>query len=428
MDKGDEMRNPWLTLAQLAWFGLFALTIVVFIAALPVYRDRLYTICTDPDICMNEQLTPVKQTALQAAGISWPAYVNFRMAWIIGGMILWSGLGLFIAIRRPENPAALLVAMMLVLFYATNPSSVLASAGTSWSQAASIVNYLTFISIIIVWYVFPNGRFVPRWTIVPFFLFPALLIAGILDRVPEGAGTIILVGLVGSMIGAQIYRYLKISGLEERRQTRWVVYGLMITFVGTFVLSSFETSATLTGGSLALLRDGLLDVFTLLLPLTLAISVLRYRLYNIDVIIRKTLIYTTLTVLLALVYFGGVVILQEILAPLTGQGNSPLVIVLTTLGVAALFTPLRRRVQEAIDRRFFRRKYQAEQVLADFARTARDEPNLEALTGELERVVRETMQPERIDLWIRPIDGTSHSGKGLAIQKAPDVGGTRPAI
>lgn len=139
----------------------------------------------------------------------------------------------------------------------------------------------------------------------------------------------------------------------------------------------------------------------LMIPLGIGISILRHRLYDIDVIIRRTLQYAFLTGLLALAYFGGVVVLQTLFNPLTGSTNSPLVTVITTLGIAALFNPLRHRVQDFIDRRFYRKKYNAEQALAQFAATARDEVDMEKLTAALLRVVEETVQPEKASLWLK---------------------------
>ena len=131
------------------------------------------------------------------------------------------------------------------------------------------------------------------------------------------------------------------------------------------------------------------------------VSILRYRLWDIDVVIRKTLVYTVLTALLALVYVGSVILLQGLVGTLTGVEQSTLAVVVSTLAIAAIFTPLRRRIQDVIDRRFYRKKYDAQQVLAQFALTAQDETDLDALTGELARVVQETLQPEQVSVWLR---------------------------
>ena len=184
---------------------------------------------------------------------------------------------------------------------------------------------------------------------------------------------------------------------------RWVALGFgvglgveamltLVSFLGQFDLATFNRIGTLT------------SLTALALPLALAVGILRYRLFDIDVIIRKTTSYALLTALLALVYFGSVVVLQRLLTPLTG--NSAPAVALSTLLIAALFLPLRRRVQDLIDRRFFRRKYDAEKVLARFAATARDETDLDALTAELARVIQETMQPEHVSVWLRPVENS----------------------
>jgi hypothetical protein len=206
----------------------------------------------------------------------------------------------------------------------------------------------------------------------------------------------------GLAIAAQIYRYYRRSTLVQRQQTKWVVAGIG-AIVALLVLPSivlylvFPADLYETAYSLVVPIQGFLLMF---IPATLGISILRYRLWDIDVLIRRTLQYTLLTGLLALMYFGGVVVLQGILGPLTGESRSPLVTVVTTLAIAALFTPLRTRVQQWIDRRFYRKKYDAERSLARFAAAARDEVDMDRLSAALLDLVAETIRPDAITLWL----------------------------
>ena len=148
---------------------------------------------------------------------------------------------------------------------------------------------------------------------------------------------------------------------------------------------------------------GVMALFLFYFPISFVIAIMRYRLWDIDLLIRRTLVYSILTGTLILVYFGGVVVVQTAVNTITGQEqSSQLTIALSTLLIAALFNPLRRRVQAFIDRRFYRRKYDAVKTLARFAHTAQDETDLECLSTELLQVTMETMQPDHISLWLKP--------------------------
>jgi hypothetical protein len=165
---------------------------------------------------------------------------------------------------------------------------------------------------------------------------------------------------------------------------------------------AFPEESWTTAGSvwwLNLLTYAVLSSFTIV-PIAVGIAVLKYRLYDIDVVINRTLVYGPLTATLIALYFGGIVVLQRMFVFLTGQ-QSTLAVVASTLLIAALFTPLRRRIQRFIDRRFYRNKYDARKTLEAFSSKLREETDLEALRGDLVGVVRETMQPAHVSLWLR---------------------------
>jgi hypothetical protein len=204
-----------------------------------------------------------------------------------------------------------------------------------------------------------------------------------------------------------ILRYLR-SGGEVREQIKWLAFaasvialGVLVAVVqGTFFASDDAGSADPVWGRL--LQDALTLSFAGI-PVAIGFAVLKYRLYGIDIIINRTLVYGSLTLMLALVYLGGVTATQALFRTLTGQQQQPqLAVVISTLIIAALFNPLRHRLQSFIDRLFYRRKYDARKILETFSTRLRDETDLQALDAELTRVVRETMQPEHVSLWLRP--------------------------
>jgi hypothetical protein len=204
-----------------------------------------------------------------------------------------------------------------------------------------------------------------------------------------------------------VLRYRR-SGSEEREQVKWIAFagsfvGLMslITVVSTLIFAlEFADSTGTQPLWLVVLQDVELLSFAGI-PVAVGIAVLRYRLYDIDLLINRTLVYGSLTATLIALYFGGIVVLQRVFVLLTGQ-QSTLAVVASTLLIAALFNPLRRRIQFFIDRRFYRSKYDVRKTLEAFSAKLRDETDLEALSEDMVEVVRETMQPAHASLWLRP--------------------------
>jgi hypothetical protein len=191
----------------------------------------------------------------------------------------------------------------------------------------------------------------------------------------------------------------------ERQQVKWFAYAVVMLAVSTTL--AYVVSEAMDVEWLLWISSVMVIASLVGLPVAMSIAILRYRLYNIDLLINRTLVYGSLTAALAAVYFGGVTATQAIFRTLTGQEEQPqLAIVVSTLVIAALFNPLRRRIQSFIDRRFYRRKYDAAKTLESFSAKLRDETDLDALSGDLVGVVRETMQPSHVSLWLRP-DTTS---------------------
>src|SRR5215208_5545309 len=276
---------------------------------------------------------------------------------------------------------------------------------------------------------FPNGRPpTPRWRWVsvaavvwatPFVLIvtlsrqfradttPALVLDNPIGVLGHDAGErlfgIWIVGLLGLVVvcaAALFVRYRRADN-TERTQIKWLLYAsaaFLVVYGGGFLSGVVGTTAL--GGYI---WGVFFPLSVMALPTAIGIAILRYRLYEIDILIKRTLVYGALTAALVAVYFGGVATIQAAFRALTGQEQqTQLAVVVSTLAIAALFNPLRRRIQSFIDRRFYRRKYDAQKTLESFSAKLRDETDLQALNNELVSVVRETMEPSHVSLWLRP--------------------------
>jgi hypothetical protein len=275
---------------------------------------------------------------------------------------------------------------------------------------------LLLLSFFLTFTLFPDGRFVPHWTRWLFVVFSivSVVFTFFINILTSFSTTplwlavplvLLFFSLYTSLVIAQMYRYRYVSTLVQRQQTKWVVYGFTANIV---VSSGAILSVLFFPRSLSLvLFIPVFIVAAFLYPFTMSVAILRYRLWDIDVLINRTLVYGTLTVLLALVYFGLIFGMQNLLRGIISQNND-VAIVVSTLAIAALFQPLRHRIQIIIDRRFYRRKYDAAKIIEAFSATLRQEVDLDQLREQLLSVVQETMQPRHVSLWLRPPehDGT----------------------
>lgn len=369
-----------------------------------------------------------------------------NIPWVVFSIVGW-----LILYYRPHNRVGwlcLLIGLLGAALIAIDQSMVCVMDADplptrfvfrAWLNYAVLPYALIVVFFVLLIMLFPDGRFLsPRWrnacagllTVGTMAQFIVALAPDLRNGpfggfaadnpfaavpaawVPIASNISFTATILGTLLAivAMILRFRRARG-DERQQLKWLTF-----FVGTFVLLQVIAVEWLGDGYFRnhpeLVDTSVYDLYQIAsnaivltviigFPLIIGLTIFKYRLYDIDIIIRRTLQYTLLTGLLALAFFGGIVILQGILGPLLGDSDSPIVTVITTLGIAALFTPLRHRVQDFIDRRFFRQKYDTAQMLENFAVAARDEVDMDSLQTDIVRLVDDTLQPTRISLWVK---------------------------
>jgi hypothetical protein len=402
------------SLRRLAW-ALCSITLLVLAAS-------LILILLGWSTPLPEGATPWRNWAISLIGVVG--------APVVGGLI---------ASRQPRNPygwlwlcfGAGLALQQLAQTYRAYARVV--EPGTlviplSISEALTLGGPIALAVAPFLILLFPTGRLPSRrWRPLAWIAATSGTIVVVLDLIFDNADKV--GGIVTAAVSAAVFvtfsaiavsalslviRYRRASGVE-RQQLKWVAFAAVLgasvlvaqqlTWLAMLLTVSLLGAEPQTVGQSL---TNLLDVTTNVCLYTgVGIAILRYRLYDIDIIINRTLVYGSLTVSLALVYFGGVVTTQTVFRAITGQERlSQLAVVVSTLAIAALFDPLRRRIQNVIDRRFYRRKYDAAKTLESFSAKLRDETDLDELSGDLVRVVQETVQPEHVSLWLRPSGGT----------------------
>ncbi len=427
-----QLRGLWLRVIQVIWLVLVLIDLAILIVSLPAYYHTLFTVCTGPVTSCSDtgQLNVQTLPTLQHAGFSLNTYAFYVIFLdllttlpflLIGALIIW---------HRANTWMGLFVSFLLIDFGSLGLS--FAHTGVLNASSNPLIIFLNIASILpmILYYpclsfffsTFPDGRFVPRWSWAliglwvvntffwvvggfapdsPFWIanWPPLLEAGWLSVVFGGSACV------------QLYRYLRVASPVQRQQIKWLLYGFVPVVVLPIVLTLYMTfvpALNKPGAFLVNTPNSFLLIVTLPLyrfwylpvPFCIGIALLRYRLWDIDRIINRTLVYGLLTATLLATYLVLVLGGQHLLVSLLGQSNA-VVLVGSTLVVAALFQPLRQRIQRIVDRRFYRSKYDAAKIVAAFSATLHQEVDLDQVREQLLAVVQETMQPAHISLWLR---------------------------
>jgi hypothetical protein len=399
-----------LFVARLGWLTVFALTVGLFLASIPAQYDAIVSF-SDSDI-----EPAAVRASLEGSGISVQFYALCLLSITFISTVVWVGVAVIIFWRGADNWIALFASLALVTFGTMSlPPSLPAPAdqpSALWLPI-QLLALLGAVALYVFYLLFPSGQFVPRWTRwavglfaaheVFYWLFPGSIFDIARSLPPLDFAVLTTIACIA--IGSQMYRYRYVSSPAERQRTKWVVFGLVSAGLGTvaFELSIPGSPLGQFGPLLALVLGAGFYGSLLLIPLSIGVAIVHDRLWNIDIVINRTLVYGVLTASLALVYFGGVALAQAVFHALTGQEQQPqLAVVVSTLVIAALFNPLRRHIKSFIDRRFYRRKYDARKTLEAFSATLSQETDLDALSDDLVTVVRGTMQPTHVSLWLRP--------------------------
>ncbi len=405
------LHGGWLRLAHVVWWAVLLGGLALSLVGMIPLWQALMTVTPHPDPNLASelwQLTPAQAAGLAHLGVTLPFYGLYRLLANSVIMLLTVAMGLLIFLRRSADGLALLVSVGLVTLGLTVNWAAMVALDSWFPPLAAAGFFLVsaaFPILALVLFLFPDGRPVPRWALGPAALGSAIVL-GWEAATGQWGGPfdgLLMVVLLLAGTAAQIYRYLRVSAASERQQTKWAVAGLvgaLVLGLGAPLLTEWfpalAASDTFVGLFLAPIGTYLAAVA---ITLALGAAILRSHLWDIDVLIRRSLVYGLVTVLLTAIYFGGVAALQAVLQPLVGAG-SDLAVVASTLVVAALFLPLRRGVQRAVDRRFYRSQYDVERTLATFAAALRHEVDLDTLAAHLVGVVETTMQPAGISLWV----------------------------
>jgi hypothetical protein len=398
------LRPPWLGFARAAWLIYAVLVVFILIFTFKSWAGITLHSCAGQATCPGQLSLEDVQIAAQMGIPS-----SFIIAlYVISSMLArWSLaiVGLVIVFKRSNDWMALILSAGFI--------STLIEGSSIPAVVNNPLDVLIILAYIIgtgLWmpipFIFPNGQFVPRWTRwVAAVITPLIMISLLPLGIPWLMSGILAIWLILGIVSV-IYRYRRQSNPTERQQIKWVGIGFLIAFIAAIYWSIGQALYPI--GSPSSERVIFSIINAIIYPLAygslaacMGVAILRYRLWDVDLLVRRTLVYSLLTGTLALVFFGAVALLQAVFTSLTGQ-SSAVSVVVSTLGIAAIANPLRSRIQNFIDRRFYRKRYNAERIVEGFTARLRDEVDLEELEDMLVSVVDQTLKPSSISLWVKP--------------------------
>ena len=407
---GTVLRGRALPAARAAWIALVATVLALFVTGIPAsYRMALV-------------LRPETVAGLEHLGIPTGLPAVYLTILDTVTMLGFAGIAVLIFARRSDDWIAMLMALTLVLTAMLYTGPAFEAPAPVW--LVGMLCALGEICQLAVVYLFPSGRFVPRWIwilLVPLVVWrPAIWILDYIPgylasqrtgeryayvpQDPRDIGLVLALFAVGFV--TQVYRYRRVSTPVQRQQTKWLLFGMLgtVAITGGYILVTIATvgASPQLGSEALLVRLGGRTVRQLalfLVPVTVTYSILRHRLWDIDRLINRALVYGAVTAVLGAGYAAMVVALEAVLN--RWSGGSTFAVAATTLTVAALFQPARRRIQNLVDQRFNRRRYDAVRIIQAFSARLRSEVDLGVISADLVRVADETMQPTHVSLWLR---------------------------
>jgi hypothetical protein len=357
-----KLRGPLLYIARVAWVAVAALALGLFIAGIPAEYAHYHNLCRGSGCGGPWQLEPDDVRALESLGLSVGFYALYNVAIEVVQMLGLFGVGAFLFWKKSDALMVLFTSLMLVSFgvigFANNTLYTLGNSHpVLWLPIRFMID-IAIISFFVSFYLFPDGRFVPRWTrvlVVVVVVYETLY--ALFDLLPHLLAGVLVLGQLGTLVFAQIYRYVRVSGPVERQQTKWVVFGLTAT-IAIFVVTAFvgltfpELRQPGVPGMLYTLGSRTLwNVSQLFIPLSIAIAILHHRLWDIDLIIKRSLIYGSLSAVLAGVFaITDTLVLPSLVKSILGEDDPTLNAVISAVIIAVLFEPLRRRIKAGVNK------------------------------------------------------------------------------